>query len=129
MLYKVVLVSAIQQYESAISICISFPSWTSSLPPHHPNPPFTLSQIELSVLNSNFPLAIYFIYVSVYISMLLFQFLLSSPSLAVSTSLLSVSVSLFLPCKQVQQYHFSRLHMYALTYNICFSLSDLLHSE
>ena len=55
--------------------------------------------------------------------MLLSQVLpLSLP--AVSTSLISVSVSLFLPCKQVQQYHFSRLHMYALTYNICFSLSD-----
>ena len=45
-----------------------------------------------------------------------------------STSLFSVSVSLFLPCKQVRQYHFSRFRIYALICNVCFSLSDLLHS-
>ena len=39
-----------------------------------------------------------------------------------------VSVSLFLPCKPVHLYHFSRFHIYALIYDICFSLSDLLHS-
>ena len=44
-----------------------------------------------------------------------------SPSpLPVSTSLLSTSVTLFLPCKQVYQCHFSRLHVYALIYDICF---------
>ena len=85
-------------------------------------------QIKLSVLYNNFPLAVYFIYVLVYIPMPLSQFLAPSPSLTVATSLFSVSVSLFLPCKQVQQDHFSRFHMHALTYNICFSLSDLLHS-
>ena len=46
----------------------------------------------------------------------------------VSISLFSTSVSLFLPCKQVHLYHFSRFHIYALLYYICFSLSDLLHS-
>ena len=45
-----------------------------------------------------------------------------------TTSFFSTSASLFLPCKQVLQYHFSRFHVYALLYNICFSLSDLLHS-
>ena len=34
---------------------------------------------------------------------------------------------LFLPCKQVHQYCFSRFHIYVLIYNICFSFSDLLH--
>ena len=30
--------------------------------------------------------------------------------------------------KQLSTYHFSRFYMYALIYDICFSLSDLLHS-
>ena len=46
----------------------------------------------------------------------------------VSIRLFSASVSLFLPCKPVHLYHFSRFHIYALIYNIFFSLSDLLHS-
>ena len=41
----------------------------------------------------------------------------------VSILLFSTSVSLFLPCKQVHLYHFSRFHIYALPYDICFSLS------
>ena len=45
----------------------------------------------------------------------------------VSIRLFSTAVSLFLPCKLVHLYHFSRFHMYALIY-ICFSPSDLLHS-
>ena len=39
----------------------------------------------------------------------------------------STSVSQFLPCKLVHLYHFSRFHIYALIYDICFSLSDLLY--
>ena len=35
----------------------------------------------------------------------------------------SISASLFLPCKQVHQYHSYRFHIYVLIY-ICFSLSD-----
>ena len=46
----------------------------------------------------------------------------------VSIHLFSTSVSLFLPCKPVHLYHFSRFYMYVLIYNIWFSLSDLLHS-
>ena len=46
----------------------------------------------------------------------------------VSIHLFSTSVSLFLPCKPVHLYHFSRFHIYALICDICFSLSDLLHS-
>ena len=49
------------------------------------------------------------------------------PSL-VSIRLFSTSVSQFLPCKPVHLYHFSRFHVYALIYDIYFSLSDLLHS-
>ena len=46
----------------------------------------------------------------------------------VSIRLFSTSVCLFLPCKPVHLYHFSRFHIYALIYYTCFSLSDLLHS-
>ena len=41
--------------------------------------------------------------------MLLSQFIPPSPSPAVPTSLFSVSASLFLPCKQVYEYHFACL--------------------
>ena len=43
LLYKVMLVSAIEQHESAISIPLSTPSWTS-LPPFIPSHPSRLSQ-------------------------------------------------------------------------------------
>ena len=46
----------------------------------------------------------------------------------VSICLFSTSVSQLLPCNPVYLYHFSRFHIHALIYNICFSLSDLLHS-
>ena len=49
------------------------------------------------------------------------------PSL-VSVHLFSTSVSRFLPCKPVHLYHYSRFHIHALIYDICLSLSDLLHS-
>ena len=44
-----------------------------------------------------------------------------------SASLFSTSAFLFLPCKWVRLYHFSRC-IYVLIYNICFSVSHLLHS-
>ena len=50
-----------------------------------------------------------------------------SPPL-VSIHLFATSVSQFLPWKPVHLYHFSRYHIYALIYDICFSLSDLFHS-
>ena len=46
----------------------------------------------------------------------------------VSIHLFCTSVSQFLPCKPVHLYHFSRFHIYAIIYDICFPLSDLLHS-
>ena len=46
----------------------------------------------------------------------------------VSIHLFSTSVSQLLPCKPVHLYHFSRFHIHALIYDICFSLSDLLDS-
>ena len=83
-------------------------------------------------LYSRFLLVIYFIHISVYMSIPISQFIPPPPpppfSPLVSIRLFSTSVSLFLPCKPVHLYHFSRFHIYALIYDICFSLSDLLHS-
>ena len=56
-----------------------------------------------------------------YKSMLLPEFVLSCPSLTVSTGLFPMSVSLFLPCKQALLHHFPRFHTYVLIWDICFS--------
>ena len=46
-----------------------------------------------------------------------------------STHLFSISASLFLPCKYVHLYHFSRFHICDLIYGTWFFfLADLLHS-
>ena len=82
--------------------------------------------IELPVLYRRFSWVIYLIHSSVHILVPIHTRPLS-PYPKGSTHLFSTSVSLFLPCKQVQLYHFSRLHMYALIYDVCFSLSDLLN--
>ena len=78
------------------------PSIWASLPTHIP--PFTEHQAGLPVLHSSFPLAICFTHDTMYMSMLLFQFVLPSsyllsPSLTVSTSPFSKSTSSFLPRK------------------------------
>ena len=80
------------------------------------------------MLCSCFPLAIHFTFGSVYTSLLLSHFVPAYPSPT--------------PCPQVHSLHlclysclstrfvstvFFRFHIYALAYNICFSLSDLLH--
>ena len=101
-----------------------------SLGPTLPIPPLqvdTKHQADLPVLCGCFPLAIYFTFGSVYMSMLLFHFVPACPFPTVSSSPFSTSASLFLPCHQVHQYHFSRFHIYVLPYGI-FSLSDLLQS-
>ena len=59
----------------------------------------TECQIELPVLCSNFSLAVWFTDGNIYVSKPLLQFVSPSPSLTLSTSLFSMSVSLFLPCK------------------------------
>ena len=43
-----------------------------------------------------------------------------------SIILFSMSASPLLLCEQIHRYHLSRVYIYALIYNICFSLSDLL---
>ena len=76
------------------------------------------------------PIGYLFTYVSVYASMLLSPFIWPSPSSPqpLSISVFSMSASPLLLCEQICQYHPSRFHMYTLVYDICFSLSDLLHS-
>ena len=49
------------------------------------------------------------------------------PVISSPTPCLCVCISIS-PCKQAHLYHFSGFHKYALIWNICFSLSDLLHS-
>ena len=71
---------------------------------------------------------IYVAYDGIYMSMLLSQFVLPSPSPTVSTNLFSSSASPFPLCKYILQYCFSRFHVYVLIYSICFSISDLHHS-
>ena len=85
-------------------------------------------------LYCTFLLVINFIHISVYMSIPISQFSTppspphcSFPPL-VSLCLFSTSVSQLLPCKPAHLYHFSRFHIHALIYDICFSLSDLLHS-
>ena len=85
-------------------------------------------------LYSRFLLVINFIHISVYMSIPVTQFITPPPPPPrgfpplVSIRMFSTSVSQFLPCKLVHLYHFSRFHIYALIYDICFSLSDLFHS-
>ena len=68
-------------------------------PSYLPPLPTTEHWVEIPVSYSKFPLALYFTYVSVYVSMLLLQFIPPFPSPTVSTSLFSMSASLLLPCK------------------------------
>ena len=93
---------------------------------------FFLFELYFIFLSSRFLLVIYFIHIGVYMSIPISQFITPPPPphfpALVSICLFSAFVSLFLPCKPVHLYHFSRFHIYALIYDICFSLSDLLHS-
>ena len=88
----------------------------------------------LFFLYSRLLLVINFIHISVYMSILTAQFITPPSPLhrgfppLVSIRFFSTSVSQLLPCKLVHLYHFSRFHIRALIYDICFSLSDLLHS-
>ena len=129
MLYTVVLVSAVEQSESAICIHISpyplplEPSSHTSIPPLKV---ITEHQAEHPVLYSSFPLAIYLTHRSAYVSVLLSQFIPPPPSPHVHKSVLYVCISF--PALQIgHHYHFARFQTCALIYDIFFSLSDLLH--
>ena len=72
-----------------------------------------------------FALVVYLSYGKVYVSMLSSQI---SPSPTESQSLFFTSVSPLLPYTWDHWHHLSRFHVYALIYDICLSLSDLLHT-
>ena len=83
MLHNAVLVSVVQQNESAICIDISPIPSLLRLPPTLPIPPLqvvTKHRADLPVLCGCFPLAMHFTVGSVYMSMLLSHFIPASPS-------------------------------------------------
>ena len=87
MLYNVVLASATHQQESAIGMHMLRPPRTF-LPPPTWSHAFRSSQspgFELPTLHSEFPLALYFPYGNLCVSVLLSQFAPSSPSPTAST--------------------------------------------
>ena len=89
-----------------------------NLPPtlSHPSRLSQTFRFELSASYSKFPLAIYFTYDNIYVSILLFPFVPPSSSLTVSTRLFFMCVSHLLPCKKVHQFYLFRFHIYALIY-------------
>ena len=103
LIYNIVLVSAVQQHESAlISSKYSHIPSLLILPPTSPShsTPKVIKEhwAELPVLNSSFPLASYFTHDSVYMSMAPSRFSLPSPSPSCPRSF-STPMSLLLPCK------------------------------
>ena len=93
--YNIVLVSAIHQHESTVSTYVPSPLPTSS----HPSRLSQSTRFELTANNNKFPRDISFTYGNVYASVLLYQFISSSPSPTVSISLFSIPASPLLPCK------------------------------
>ena len=94
---------------------------------------FFLTFILFIFLYSRFLLVIHCIHISVYMSIPISQFITPPPPRChfprlVSIHLFSTSVSQLLSCNPVHLYHFSRFHIHVLIYDVCFFLSDLLHS-
>ena len=104
------------------------------LPPTLPIPPLqvvTKHGADLSVLCGCFPLAIYFTFGSVCMSMPLSHFVPAYPSPFPCPQVHSLRLCLYsCPAPRFFRtiFYFFRFHMYVLAYGICFSLSDLLHS-
>ena len=98
--------------------------------PHHIPPLYVVTEYwaELAALCNNFSLAIYFTYDNVYVSVLLSQFLPPSPSPTVSTSLSSMSLCSYPENRFIGTIFLVSTYM-CLVYDICSSLSDLLHSQ
>ena len=96
------------------------------LPPTLPIPPLqvvTKHQADLPVLCSCFPLAIYFTFGSVYMSMPLSHFIPTYTPLPVSSSPFSMYASLFLSCPQVLQNLFFLDSVYMCQHTVFIFLS------
>ena len=103
------------------------------LPPTLPIPPLYVATnhwAHLPVLCSYFPLAIYFTFGSVYMSMLLSHFIPAypSPSSCPQFHLLCLRLYSCPAPRFIRTIFFLRFHIYVLAFSFCFSLSDLLHS-
>ena len=123
LLYSVVLLPTVQQSESALHTHASCLFGVSFLL----RSPQSTKQSSLCFIVTFHQLSI--LYIIVYICPSSLSVHPTSPlTLLVSIHLFSTSTSLVLLCKQVHLCHFSRFHIYALIYDICFSLSDILHS-
>ena len=126
MLHNGVLVSALQQSESAICIHISPYLLPLASPSHLPIPPLyvvTQHQADLPVLCGCFPLAIYFTFGSVYLSMPVSHFVPACPSpLPVSSSPFSMSVFIpVLPLGSSEQFFFFSVHIHVSIQYLFFS--------
>ena len=100
--YNVMLVSAVQLSESAVCIHISpypLPLVSPSVPPSLSHPLYVITKhwADLPVLCGCFPLAIYFMFGSVYMSMPLSHFVAAYPS----------------PCPYPQVHSLVGLHLYS----------------
>ena len=93
-----------------------------NLPPISlPIPPFLVDTeplFEFPETYSKFPLAVYFTYGNLSFHVTLSIHLTLSSCLPMSVSLFSVSVSPLLPWKEILWHYLSRLHIYALVYDI-----------
>ena len=78
---------------------MSCPTLSLSPTPSHPSRLSQSTQFEPPASYNKFPLSVCFTYDNVPVSMVLFQFVLPSASLAVSTSLFSMSAFPLLPYK------------------------------
>ena len=105
---------------------------TSQKPPCCPSKewPSLLFLFVCLFLYSTLLLVIYFIHISVYMSIPISQFIPPPPPAfppGVHTFGLYICVSIS-ALQTGSSVPYSRFHIYALIYDICFSLSDLLHS-
>ena len=129
MLYNVVLVSAAQQHKSVIIIYICpLPLEPSSPPPSTPLYVITECQAGLPVLYTA-SYQLFILHTRAYICKC-YSLSLSRPLLPwLSTQVRSLCLHLYAcPANRLISVIFLDFHMYTLIYDICFSLSDLLHS-
>ena len=82
------------------------------------------------MLSGCFPLAIYFTFGSIYMSMPFSHFVPAYPSPSPCPQVHCLHLCLYsCPAPRfIRLFFFSRFHIYVLAYGICFPLSDLLHS-